>query len=136
MTIKWQRGADPVMTAHFRAHEFECHCGHCTEQHMDLGLLAKLEFLRQQWGAPLGVSSGFRCKAKQQALRDAGKETSTGISTHELGQAADIACSDPAEMPKLAALARTIFKAVGEARSFVHVDMRADKQRNWTYVKE
>lgn len=78
------------------------------------------------------VNSGYRCKKKQQQLREQGYETAVGVSQHELGNAADLACS-PMGMINLKAAANLEFSALGEAKTFIHVDTRKDKMRRWTY---
>lgn len=126
---KWKRGEDPKLSHYFRAREFECHCG-CVEQMIDEELVARLETLRLLLGAPIVVTSGYRCAVKQQQLRDQGHETAVGVSQHELGRAADISSY---AMATLTAHAARVFKATGAAKTFVHCDLRDDKERRWSY---
>lgn len=137
MVRRWLRSEAPrtTLSEHFHATEFTCHCDHCSEQQVDQELLDKLEELRRRAGCVIMVTSGYRCPAHQQKLRELGYETAMGPSQHELGRAADIAPVPKTKLPKLVEEARKLFRAVGEARSFVHVDLRTDKERNWSYKK-
>lgn len=134
----WKRGRGHQLTANFHCREFECHCGMCADQRVDFALVSKLQAVRDELKLPLKVSSGFRCARKQQQLRDQGYETASGVSTHEMGQAADIAFTDAkdataANMSRLFTICEKHFLAIGTAKHFLHVDLRVGKQRRWVY---
>lgn len=80
--------------------------------------------------SPIVITSGFRCKAHQEDLRQSGLETAVGTSSHERGIAADVTCL---HLDTLLQLADPLFPAMGVAKSFVHVDLRKDKRRRWKY---
>jgi uncharacterized protein YcbK (DUF882 family) len=81
---------------------------------------------------PLRITSAFRCKEHQASLRKSGILTAVGTSTHELGDAADIlAIGKPIDV--VLAEAPKHFKAIGIAKTFIHVDLRDDKERRWPY---
>jgi uncharacterized protein YcbK (DUF882 family) len=132
--ITWTRGNSRPIATHFNAKEFTCSCGVCTHQRIEGDLIKKLEEVREIYGKPIKITSGFRCAVKQAALRKAGYETAVGISTHEEGKAADITGDDIAQ---LAAAVKQVFTAYGIAKTFIHVDLRpphADgTPRTWTY---
>jgi peptidoglycan hydrolase-like protein with peptidoglycan-binding domain len=75
-------------TAHFSRAEFACDCGgaYCSgyPAAMELGLLLKLEALRNTLNTPVVITSGLRCETRN---REVG-----GIpdSRHLIGQAADL----------------------------------------------
>ena len=119
---------------HFRAKEFECQCGVCARQVMDDKLIAMLDEVRDLVGLPIKVTSGFRCANRQDALRKQGLETTAGKSSHENGQAADLACADMAALGKACLL---VFgkHSVGLGPSFIHVDVRTGGPRRWGYSK-
>lgn len=54
-----------------------------------------LDIIRQLWGGPIYVNSGYRCKELNDAIK--GSET----SQHMKGQAADITVGSPVENKKL-----------------------------------
>jgi uncharacterized protein YcbK (DUF882 family) len=128
--INWDRGVTRAISHHFTAKEFTCSCGVCKLQRIDEQLLAKLEAVREELGAPITVTSGFRCALRQSQLTKQGLETAKGLSTHELGQAADIRAPD---ISKLLEICEKQFKAIGVAKTFLHVDLRSDTTRRWYY---
>lgn len=126
----WKRSQKIQLTKHFNSDEFCCRCQICSDQVIDSQALAKLEALRQDFGAPITVTSAFRCARHQAVLRSQGVETAKGVSSHELGIAFDLTCDD---LPKLAQLAENHFNNIGLARTFIHVDTRFGGPRRWTY---
>jgi uncharacterized protein YcbK (DUF882 family) len=130
--IRWNKGDRLPVGAHFKTWELECRCSlpTCKEQMIASELIHKLDKLRDELGEPLYVRSAFRCAGHQANLRAGGLQTAKGTSTHELGQAADIAARD---MTRLEELAAKYFLAIGTARTFLHVDLRADRVRRWPY---
>jgi uncharacterized protein YcbK (DUF882 family) len=134
MYITWQRGSNLPLSAHFNAKEFTCQCGMCRPQKIKNDLITKLERVREKFGRPLIITSGYRCARHQASLRGQGLQTASGTSTHELGEAADVRPKDLADMPELLKILEEEFKAIGLASTFYHVDLRADKIRRWKYV--
>jgi hypothetical protein len=63
-------------------------------------------------------------------LASKGFETAKGISQHELGNASDLVADD---MDALGKIAQDYFSAIGYSKRFIHVDLRADKERYWHY---
>jgi zinc D-Ala-D-Ala carboxypeptidase len=129
----WQKGAPPApLTKHFTTKEFDCSCSfpQCQEQRISIELIGFLELVRQEYGRPITVTSGYRCQWEQEDLRRRGYETASGKSQHELGNAADI---KGGQMPPLVPILEKYFKSIGLARTWAHVDTRADKLRRWSY---
>ena len=73
---------DFQLTENFNLKEFECPCCHTVLLHPLLVL--KLQKLRDEWGLPLIINSGYRCEVHN---REVG-----GVirSLHKVGQAADV----------------------------------------------
>lgn len=130
----YQKGSNAILSTHFKSSEFDCKCPQCTETKIDSDLITLLEKIRENTG-PLKITSGYRCSHYQTELRLRGYETAVGVSQHELGRAADVTGEDTeysgAQLEQLARNAG--FKAVGVGRSWVHVDLRNEKERRWTY---
>lgn len=59
-------------------------------------VLNVLQPLRDAWGKPLHINSGYRCPALNKAVGG------TATSQHLLGMASDVACDNPAELARLA----------------------------------
>lgn len=83
-------------------------------------VLNVLQPLRDAWGGPLKINSGYRCKALNEAV--GGVES----SQHRKGEAADVACTDPLALAKLAKRMKLPFDQMGVYASFVHFSYRRD----------
>lgn len=79
-----------------------------------------LQPLRDKWGGPLFINSGYRSKELNEAV--GGVET----SQHRKGQAADVACTDPYALAKLAKRMRLPYDQLIVYPSFVHFSHKAD----------
>lgn len=84
-----------------------------------------LQPLRDAWGGPLFINSGYRCLELNKAV--GGVPT----SQHCLGQAADVGCSDPLELARLAVKMRLDFDQMIIYSTFVHFSYDRDgRNRN------
>ena len=120
---------------HFKTSEFVCHCtfSDCKEQRISKKIISKLVELRATINEPLTITSAFRCHKYQKQLADEGVNTVVASkSTHELGDAVDV---KPTRMriPDFYCFAKMYFKAIGTAKTFLHLDLRDDKERRWDY---
>lgn len=79
-----------------------------------------LQPLRDAWGGPLFINSGYRCLELNKAV--GGVPT----SQHVLGQAADVGCTDPYALAKLAKRMNLGFDQMIVYPSFVHFSYRRD----------
>lgn len=83
-----------------------------------------LQPLRDAWGGPLKINSGYRCKALNEAV--GGVES----SQHRKGQAADVACTDPLALARLAKRLKLPFDQMIVYPSFCHFSYKLNgKQR-------
>lgn len=128
----WPRGEITPLNRHFTTREFSCHCQWCTDQRIAKDLVSKLFLVRASLGHPFSITSGYRCHEHQEALKAGGYETAVGVSQHELGRAADIRAD---VMSSLLVELKHEFKAIGVASTFIHVDLRDDKERHWAYAR-
>lgn len=114
---KLKKPNDLRVAPHFKLREFQCPC--CGLVRVQPELIERLERLRALWGAPLVISSGWRCLSRNARVGGAPPR-----SLHLSGRAADIVV--PRDAPRFAALARTAgFVEVipYAARRFVHVGL-------------
>ena len=79
-----------------------------------------LQPLRDKWGAPLFVNSGYRSKELNEAV--GGVET----SQHRRGEAADVACADPYALAKLVKRMRLDYDQCIVYPTFLHISYRRD----------
>ncbi len=70
--------------ANFSEAEFRCHCG-CGRADMDPDFMNHLQRVRDAYGRPMSITSGYRCPKHDRAIGGAG--------VHPMGRAADTAAS-------------------------------------------
>lgn len=104
---------------YFKLSEFDCK--HCGANNMDIVFLEELDELRQLYGKPLIVTSGYRCPDHNAAISSTGR---TG--PHTSGRAADFLV-DRGDALNLLKLALVLgFAGIGikqhGAGRFLHVD--------------
>ena len=115
------------LSKNFNSKEFDCHGkGCCSETQVDEQLVEYVQKIRDHFGKPVNISSGYRCAKHNKNVGGA-----TG-SRHAKGQAADIYIDGiaPAEIAKYAESIG--IKGIGlyETKAdgfFVHVDTRPSK---------
>lgn len=83
----------------FRIQEFVCHCG-CkmlaeVEANIEALVADVLDPVRELFGKPIYVNSGYRCEAYNRKVGGVSR------SQHIVGEAADIHCDDNAKLAKL-----------------------------------
>ena len=79
-----------------------------------------LQPLRDAWGGPLFINSGYRCLDLNKAV--GGVPT----SQHVIGCAADVGCSDPTALARLAKRMKLDYDQCILYDSFVHFSYRKD----------
>lgn len=105
---------------YFTVAEFACKCGKC-QNLIDHQFITELDELRHRYGAPLNVSSGYRCPEYN------AKVSSTGLTgPHTTGRAADLLV-DRGNAHKLLRIAMGMnFTGIGVqqkgAGRFLHLD--------------
>ena len=84
-----------------------------------------LQPLRDAWGGPLFINSGYRSPELNKAV--GGVPT----SQHCLGESADVDCTDPLALAKLVIKMKLDFDQLGVYNSFIHLSYKKDgKNRN------
>lgn len=127
------RDGETLLSRSFRAKEFACKDG-TDPLFVDSELVQVLQAIRDHFGAPVVITSGYRTAAHNKAVGGA------LYSQHCYGRAADIRVAGvPVE--QLAAYAETLLpgtggigrypEKAGRAAGWVHVDVRPVKSR-WT----
>ena len=82
-----------------------------------------LQPLRDAWGGPLFIGSGYRCMKLNEAV--GGVPT----SQHVLGQAADVRCSDPLKLAKLVKKLDLEFDQMILYPTFLHLSYQDGRNR-------
>lgn len=125
-----ERLNDFPISKNFNLKEFECPCCHRVMIHADL--VQKLQFLRNDIGLPIVVTSGYRCREYNE------KVGGVNNSYHMLGMAADVTVKF-GHLTELYFLAKEIgFTGIGlyNSRYFVHLDIRPGELVEWTEGEE
>ncbi len=123
----YRKGEKTKLSENFKVPEFACHgTGCCTTVHIDEQLVTFLQMIRDHFGKPVTITSGYRCPDHNKSVNGA------TASRHAIGQAADIVVAGvaPAEVAKYAESIG--IKGIGlyETKKdgfFVHIDTRTTK---------
>jgi uncharacterized protein YcbK (DUF882 family) len=117
-----------MLTRNFSAEEFECKC--CGKNEVSYELVKRLQWLRDRFGKPLVITSGYRCDSHNKNV--GGKRN----SKHALGLAADVLTVNMTSS-ELHTFLKLIFefdfRGVGIASTFIHLDIRDGDEKLWTY---
>jgi uncharacterized protein YcbK (DUF882 family) len=117
---------------YFAKREFACKCGKCGGvEDMDPDFMRMLDAMRELYGDPMIITSGYRCPEHEAEK----KKASPGA--HSAGLAADIAAGTGKRRYDLIKAAMEIgMVGVGVANSFIHLDAghpTADRPVVWKY---
>lgn len=121
------KGIKTKLSTNFNTTEFDCHGnGCCSKTTIDMDLVEYLQKIREHFGKPIAVSSGYRC-----ATHNKNVGGSTG-SRHAKGMAADIVVDGvaPAEVAKYCESIGILGIGLYETSKdgyFVHIDTRTTK---------
>lgn len=115
------RGDDTQLSKNFIAYEMDCKCGNCSETPISLELIETLQKIRDHFGKPVIITSGYRCPAHNAAVGGA------KASYHMKGMAADIMI-DGVSPQEVAQYAQSIgVRGIGRYQVFNHIDVRPVK---------
>ena len=114
----------PQLSEHFHSDEFLCSCG-CgyggRPGDVSPELLDLLERMREEYGRPMHINSGCRCRIWNANVGGVDN------SAHCLGQAADIRISGGKDRRKMLDLAVLCWASgIGMANTYIHVDVAED----------
>ena len=112
--------------------EMECKCGNCGFDTVDIELPPLFELVRKMnGGVPITPSSGARC-----AFYNESKQVGGGTrSQHLLGKAIDIPVKNPLEIYWALDKLYPNKYGLGLYDDFIHVDVRAKRER-WGEVED
>ena len=126
MAIKeYKRTDDSKLSENFKVSEFACKCG-CSTVKIDEKLVTYLQKIRDHFGVPITINSGYRCDTHNKKVGGASG------SRHTKGQACDIVVKGikPKEVAKYAESIGILGVGLYETDKdgyFVHVDTRTTK---------
>jgi hypothetical protein len=124
MIVSYKKASKEKISKNFRSCEFDCNgSGCCSETKIDLYLVDGLQQIRDHFGKPVNISSGYRCP-----VHNARTPNASPTSRHmDPADAADIWIEGvpPIEIAKFAESIG--FLGIGLYTDFVHVDRRKKK---------
>ena len=115
---------------YFEYEEFDSPDIQGSGQMMSKELLSKLDMIREEFGKPIHINSGYRTEAHNEKV--GGKPA----SSHLKGLAVDIACSASRDRFNLIKLfIKHDITRIGIAKNFIHIDIDSHKDPDviWTY---
>ena len=115
---------------YFEYEEFDSPDIQGSGQLMNKELLSKLDMIREAYGKPIHINSGYRTEAHNE------KVGGVSSSSHLKGLAVDISCKSSRDRFELVDLfIKHDINRIGIASSFIHIDIDKDKSANviWTY---
>lgn len=120
---------------YFNYEEFDSPDVQGSGQMMDQKILQMLDQVRELYGKPIKITSGYRTEKYNSELQKRGYKASPN-SSHTKGLAVDIHCDNGADRFRLLELLTLVgFNRLGIAKTFIHADIDQDKTQNviWTY---
>ena len=87
-----------------------------------------LQPLRDAWGGPLVINSGYRCRELNELV--GGVES----SQHRKGEAADVRCTDPIALARLIRRMKIEFDQCIVYDSFVHLSYKSEGENRMQFL--
>lgn len=126
MIIQYGKKDAGNLSANFRKAEFACKCSRCSTVTVDMELVDILQQIRDHFGKPVNINSGYRCEAHNAEVGGASG------SHHTKGMAADIRVEGvaPREVAKYAESigVKRIGLYEGDEGEFVHIGSGSTKR--------
>lgn len=115
MIYQYGKKSTGNLSPNFRKSEFACKCNRCSTVTVDMDLVDILQRIRDNFGKPVNINSGYRCEAHN---AEVGGDPN---SSHMQGMAADIVVRgvEPKEVAKVAESMGV--KRIGLYEDFVHI---------------
>lgn len=109
----------------FTKEEFDC--SETGENDMKPRFLEMLQMLREQYGKPMKITSGYRSPNHNIEKRK------SKPGTHAHGIAADIYCTGPDKFRLVKLAINSGFTGIGVASNFIHLDCSRERCAIWGY---
>jgi len=121
MIISVPKNMNKNLSKNFKTKEFNCKCNECKVTYFDTNLITILQGIRDYFGKPVIINSGYRCIKHNKDIN--GEKN----SKHTKGMAADIKINgiSPLTIAKYAESIGVLGIIV--YKDFVHIDTRATK---------
>lgn len=117
-----------MLSRNFKQSELVCPC--CGMCKMNPIFVDRLQVLRDLYGKPITIVSGYRCPQHNRKVRGSPK------SDHLRGEAVDIRVYDKnsSELYRLRELSFKLeFNGIGIGKNHFHIGIRSNKTSSWNY---
>lgn len=113
------------LSKHFSSWEFECKCKECDSKEPPEELIVVLEDVREYFGEPVTVHSGYRCDDYNKSVGGSPR------SQHKEAKAADITVRNvpPNKVHRYLINKYPYSYGIGKYETFTHIDVRNYKAR-------
>ncbi|KKN09566.1 hypothetical protein LCGC14_1045280 [marine sediment metagenome] len=125
------------ITKHFNEDELRCKCG-CGKMEFSDKAVEKLEYLREYFGAPIRINSGYRCPLYNDRISKTGLAGPHTV-TEDDNITVDISISGIEAHNLLYALDYGVFSGIGIKQTgahsgrFIHLDCLTNGSRPWVW---
>lgn len=119
----YTKGKRVKLSKNFNSTEFDCKCNQCTKTIINPELVTLLQKIRDHFGKPVVINSGYRCPYHNKRVGGASN------SQHIYGKAADIVVRDIPAIDVYKYADKIGTKGLGKYAAFTHVDVRNKKAR-------
>jgi len=116
-----------IISPYITKAEYACRCCGRLPEDIDTNFLYDelfdtFRFIREEWGKPIPITSGFRCPTHNQAIGG------SPLSVHMMGLALDLDCADVREVIDLRSVIEDVASEVRmgvytNTGSFIHIDV-------------
>lgn len=118
------------LTKNFTSEEFLCHCG-CDDQDMKFTFVRLLQKMRDIYGKPIHINSGWRCEKYNAQIGGSRR------SKHMDGLACDISFKDSFDRYELVKAAFEVgFTGIELGSHHIHLDLRKTKPVCWIDISQ
>jgi uncharacterized protein YcbK (DUF882 family) len=126
--IVLRNGRKKMRLKYFKRDEFACKC--CGVELMNDFFLYTIDFIRELYGYPIFINSGYRCEKRNDEVMG------SPDSSHLKGLAADLRVKSSTE--RFGIIHSSIhagIKRIGIGETYIHIDNDSDKVQNvmWLY---
>ena len=121
------------LSKHYSRSEFLCSCG-CGNDSVDYETVMVAEDVREHFGAPVTITSAYRCLTWNRVPVDEGGPGSTDGSQHPRARAIDIKVEgvEPSVVFKYLDTKYPTKYGIGVYNSFTHLDTRTGGLERWS----
>lgn len=127
MLKQFKKGVKTKLSTNFSSDEWDCNCSYseCQWTYIEMDHVARLQEMRNKWGRPVNIHSGYRCEKRNK------EEGGATHSRHKVSDATDIVVDGMT--PDQVADSCEHFPGLGRYDTFTHIDSRPNGPARWDF---